>query len=103
MDLSNETPKLSDLFLHQHSVSGVEADDDQDDQDVSRNFIKREVGGELKQVPGDVGGEVVVERLLGNVNDSVPGQDDLEGAALSLVTQHHQQNADLSNIFPAKR
>ena len=98
----NETPELSDLFLHQHSVSGVEADDYQDDQDVPRDFVKREVGGELKQVLGDVGGEVVVEGLLGDVNDGVPGQDDLEGAALSLVAQHHQQDADLSNIFPAK-
>ena len=98
----NETPELSDLFLHQHSVPGVEADNDQDDQHVPWDFVKREVGGELKQVLGDVGGEVVVEGLLGDVNDGVPGQDDLEGVALSLVAQHHKQDADLSNIFPAK-
>ena len=53
------------------------------------DFVKRKVGGELKQIPGDVRGEVVVERLFGDVNDGVPGQDYLEGAALSLIAQHH--------------
>ena len=67
---------------------------------MPRDFVSREVGGELEQVAGDVGGEVVVEGLLGDIHDGVPRQDDLEGTALSLVAQHHQQNADLSDIFP---
>ena len=70
---------------------------------MPRDFIKREVSSELKQVPGDVWGEVVVEGLLGDIHDGVPCQDDLEGTALSLIAQHHQQNAYLSDVFSKQK
>ena len=66
---------------------------------MPRDLIKGEVSSELKQDPGDVWGEVVVEGLLGDIYDGVPCQDDLEGTALSLIAQHHQQNAYLSDVF----
>ena len=91
------------LFLHEHSVPGVEADDDEDDEDVARDVVQREVGGKLEQVARDAGGEVVVERLLRDVHDGVARQDELEGAALPLVTQHQQQDGDLGDVFSGRK
>ena len=66
------------------------------------NIPNREVLGKLKQVAGDVGREVVVQRLFGDVYYGIPSQDDLEGAYFSFVAQHNQQNGNLSNVFSAK-
>ena len=45
----------------------------------------------------------MVEGLLGDIYYGVPCQDDLEGTALSLIAQHHQQNAYLSDVFSKQK
>ena len=93
---------LSHLLLHEDPISGVEADDEEDDQDVARDLKHREARGELKQFTRNSGGKAVVERFLGDVDLAISRQNKLEGGALPLITQQHQQNGNLSDVFPER-
>ena len=93
---------MSHLLLHQDPVSGVEADDEEDDQDVARDLKHREARGELKQFTRNSGGKAVVERFLRDVDHAISRQNKLEGGALPLITQQHQQNGNLSDVFPER-
>ena len=69
---------------------------------MARDLKHREARGELKQFTRNSGGKAVVERFLRDVDHAISRQNKLEGCALPLITQQHQQNGHFSDVFPER-